>query len=128
MKLVVTNFPCKRSTGVGVGSGRDPSTSTNWKGRAAEWTTMDWMRIYKHNNNRDIIMKMSPHASINCFQVWVPHFSFLSCFLKCSFDKPPGNSLDLQQGKGQWNSLFWNNNFSLVILGLKAFIYDYDSS
>lgn len=53
----------------------------------------DQKGIKKHNYHRDIIVKMSPHPSVYLFQVRVPHFSFLCCFLKCSFDKFPGNSL-----------------------------------
>ena len=54
-------------------------------------------RIQKYNNDCNVIMKMSPHSSINLLQVGVSHFSFLCSYSKCTFDKSPSNSLQMKK-------------------------------
>jgi len=75
---------------------------------ATDGTSTDQMRIYMHNYDTNIIMKMSPDASFDPFQICVPHLSFLCSFPKGSFDKHLGNSLHRRDGKGiklmLWNS------------------------
>ena len=58
------------------------TTSFNWNGRST-WI----MRIKIHNYNRYVVMEMSSYPTVDLFQVWVSHFSFLCSFTKRCFDQ-----------------------------------------
>lgn len=58
------------------------TTSFNWNGGSSRI-----MRIKIHNYDRDVVMEMSPYTTVNLFQVWVSHFSFLCSFTKRRFYK-----------------------------------------
>ena len=60
--------------------GRDTSACSDRKSRPPVGTAANQMGVQKQNYDGDIIVKVSPDASIDLFQVRVSHFPFLRCF------------------------------------------------
>ena len=56
--------------GLGVASGRDSSPYGNWG--APKEVLVDQMGVKKHDHNRNIVVKVAPHSSVNLFEVRVP--------------------------------------------------------
>ena len=91
------NWSWSGDGGGGLG-GKVDSGASEGQSRAPQWAgSAHEIRVQKQNYDCDVVVEVAPHASVYFFQVGVPHFPLLRCFLQRDLHQPPSASLKIKK-------------------------------